>query len=289
MAETTSSPPQRPMSSSSSSANRSSRSSSSPRPTLSLDLSNLPPLSQPSPPSNTLLITDLHDLYLFQPSSLASIRSQITDVAPLNSFSPLPSLRRIVCSFHSTDDAIKVRQLLDGEAILGRNVRARIYFGEHTPIMDAEEARRKKLLEAPQSQKLFFISPPPSPPHGWVMRNEDPPNKEVHASDLAEALANLRTEQSWKEKEADPDTPVSISSIQRTGSWPSSTSRHRSRSSTIIYHPEDHGSSPNLPAVTVEDTSADADGSDVEMSPVDMPKKMKMTRTARPPVELMNE
>ncbi|KAL2001035.1 hypothetical protein VTN02DRAFT_2327 [Thermoascus thermophilus] len=294
--QTTSSPPQRPMSTSSSSsfsANRSSRSPSSPRPTLSLDLSTLPPPSQPSPPSNTLLITDLHDLYLFQPSSLASIRAQITDVAPLNSFSPLPSLRRIVCSFHSTDDAVKVRQLLDGEAILGRNVRARIYFGEPTPVMDAEEARRKKLLEAPQSQKLFFISPPPSPPHGWVMRNEDPPNKEVHASDLAEALANLKTEQSAKEKDAkdaDPDTPVSIASIQRTGSWPSSSaSRHRSRSSTIIYHPEDHGSSPHLPAVTVEDTSLDAADSDVEMSPIDLPKAMKMTRTARPPVELMNE
>jgi hypothetical protein len=36
------------------------------------------------------------------------------------------------------------------------------------------------------------LSPPPSPPHGWVMRNEDPPNKEVHASDLAHALSMLR-------------------------------------------------------------------------------------------------
>jgi hypothetical protein len=34
------------------------------------------------------------------------------------------------------------------------------------------------LLEAPQVSKMFFISPPPSPPHGWVMRNEDPPNKD---------------------------------------------------------------------------------------------------------------
>jgi hypothetical protein len=30
---------------------------------------------------------------------------------------------------------------------------------------------------------------------GWVMRNEDPPNKEVHASDLAHALSMLKTDQ----------------------------------------------------------------------------------------------
>lgn len=280
MAETTSSPPRSASSLPSSSTSRSSRS----RPSLTLDLSNLPPPPQPSPPSNTLLITDLHDLFLFQPSSLATIRSQITDIAPLNSFSPLPSLRRIVCSFHSTDDATRVRQALDGTAILGRSVRARIYFGEHTPILDTEEARKPKLLEAPHSQKLFFISPPPSPPHGWVLRNEDPPNKEVHASDLAEALAKLKTEQSRREKEGDPDTPVSVSSDKRTGGW---HSRQQSRGSTIIYNPEDHGGSPNLPAVTVEDMSADPDGSDVEMSPIDIPKRV--LRTARPPVELMND
>jgi hypothetical protein len=301
----------------------SSHSRSSSRPSLSLDLSNLPPLSQPSPPSNTLLITELHDLLLFQPASLASIRSQITAVAPLNSFSPLPSLRRIVCSFLSKEDAIRVRQLLEGEAFLDRkNVRARIYFGERTPIEGTEEARRKKLLEAPHSQKLFFISPPPSPPHGWTMKNEDPPNKEVHASDLAEALAKLRTEHGEPApapapaaaaaagpSTTDPASPVSVSSdsatnpppqqqqFARTSSWPvSGGSGQRSRSSTIIYDPSDHGGSPNLPAVMVEDCSADrdddgvdVDDSDVEMSsPVESPgRKTIMAHTARPPVELM--
>ncbi|KAL1984975.1 hypothetical protein VTN96DRAFT_8531 [Rasamsonia emersonii] len=301
--EATSSPPP---AASTTPSSRSSSSRSSSRPSLSLDLSNLPPLSQPSPPSNTLLITDLHDLFLFQPSSLASIRAQITAVAPLNSFSPLPSLRRIVCSFLSTDDAIRVRQHLEAEGLIDRkNVRARIYFGEPTPIESTEEARRRKLLEAPHAQKLFFISPPPSPPQGWVSRPEDPPNKEVHASDLAEALARLRTEQQGIATDNatasnDPASPVSVSSsdgahpqVARTGSWPVSGSGQRSRSSTIIYHPSDHGSSPNLPAVMVEDTSAgdgDDDDLDVDMSsPVDSfpPQRKKLIRTARPPVELM--
>ncbi|OAX78711.1 hypothetical protein ACJ72_06978 [Emergomyces africanus] len=211
---------------------------------LSLDLSNLPPAPQPSPPSNTLLITHLDDLSLFQPSSLDAIKAQISRITPLNSFSPLPSLRRIVCSFTSISAAIRIRQLLDGEAILGKPVRARVYFGEHTPVEDAEEGRKRNLLEAPKSQKLFFISPPPSPPHGWMMRNEGPPNKEVHAADLAEALGRLGTTGAGSEQFGsptaagvhnhnnndfnnnvvetagqDPDTPVSASSdIQMHGS-----------------------------------------------------------------------
>lgn len=266
-------------------------SSHSSRPTLSLDISNLPPLTQPTPPSNTLLITDLQDLTLFQPTTLSAIRSQITSIAPLNSFSPLPSLRRIVCSFRSAADAVHIRKLLSNEPLLGDSVRPKVYYGEPTPILNEEDSFRPKLLQAPQHDKLFFISPPPSPPHGWVMRPEDPPNKEVHASDLANALANLKTEQSGGVVEKiDPDTPVSMTSEKRSGSWPAAFSSSRSRSSTVIYNPEDHGSSPNLPAVLVEDTTACVD-SDVEMSPIDMPtsgpvKKMP-PKTAMPPVELM--
>lgn len=268
---------------------RSSRSLS--RPSLSIDLSNLPALSQPTPPSNTLLITDLNDLVLFQPNSLDAIRNQILVLAALNSFSPLPSLRRIVCSFYTEEDAIAVRKYLEGNKLLGRNVRPRIYFGEPTPILSQEGP---KLLQAPQSDKLFFISPPPSPPAGWVMRNEDPPNKEVHASDLANALAMLKTDQSTEPESfgVDPATPVSMTSDKRTGSWPLAGSQQRSRSSTIIFHPEDHGNSPNLPAVMVEDVSLDLDDDvdmDGDLSPIDMSIKKMPPKTSRPPMELMME
>lgn len=265
----------------------SSRSSRS-RPSLSIDVSGLPPLSMPTPPSNTLLITDLQDLILFQPSSLDEIRNQITAVAPLNSFSPLPSLRRIVCSFQTESDAVAVRKSLEGNRLLDRNTWPRIYFGEPTPIL-SELDDSKRLLQAPQADKLFFISPPPSPPHGWVMRNEDPPNKEVHAGDLANALAMLKTEES---QSVDPATPVSITSDQRTGSWPLAGSQQRSRSSTLIFNPEDHSNSPNLPAVMVEDMSLpppedeDVD-MDADMSPIEISVRKMPPKTSRPPVELM--
>ncbi|KAB8076599.1 Calcipressin-domain-containing protein [Aspergillus leporis] len=288
MAGLTTSPPGSP----SFSANCASRSSStSSKPTLTLDLSNLPTMSQPTQASNTLIITELSNLLIFQPSSLATLRAQIESIATLNSFSPLPSLRRIICSFHTESDALAVRKFLESQA-LERNVRPKVYFGEPTPILDEEEFRRPKLLEAPQLDKLFFISPPPSPPHGWIMRNEEPPNKEVHASDLASALAQLKTEQSGGPAEVvvqsvEPGTPMSMTSEKRTGSWPVSMSGQRSRSSTLIYHPEDHGGSPNLPAVMVEDTSATLEDMDVEMSPIEMPIRKAPPKTSRPPVELM--
>ncbi|KAE8376455.1 Calcipressin-domain-containing protein [Aspergillus bertholletiae] len=274
-------------------ANRASRSSSaSSRPALTLDLSNLPTMSQPTKPTNTLIITELSNILLFQPASLATLRAQIESIAPLNSFSPLPSLRRLLCSFYTEEDALRVRKLLDGQ-LLEHSVRPRVYFGEPTPILDEEESRRPKLLEAPHAGKLFFISPPPSPPHGWVMRNEEPPNKEVHASDLASALSKLKTDQSGVcegiNQTGEPGTPMSMTSDKRTGSWPASMSGQRSRSSTLIYHPEDHGGSPNLPAVMVEDTSIMVDDleMDMDMSPIEMPIRKAPPKTSRPPVELM--
>ncbi|KAJ5755543.1 hypothetical protein N7533_005086 [Penicillium manginii] len=247
--------------------------------------------SSQRPPSNTLLITDLNDLVLFQPNSLDAIRNQILVLAALNSFSPLPSLRRIVCSFYSEEAAITVRKSLEGNKLLGRKITPRIYFGEPTPLISQDGP---KLLQAPQSDKLFFISPPPSPPAGWVMRNEEPPNKEVHASDLATALAMLKTDQPAEPESfgVDPATPVSMTSDKRTGSWPLAGSQQRSRSSTIIFHPEDHGNSPNLPAVMVEDVSLDLDDDvdmDGDLSPIDMSIKKMPPKTSRPPMELMME
>lgn len=122
------------------------------------------------------------------------------------------------------------------------------------------------------------------------MRNEDPPNKEVHASDLASALDSLKQEQTTPQRNVDPDTPVSMTStspMEKTRSA-APPSGQRSRSSTIIYQPEDHGSDANLPQVLVEDTSlSPAMDSDVEMSEIDMPVKKMPPKTSRPPVELM--
>ncbi|KAI0831633.1 Calcipressin-domain-containing protein [Hypoxylon sp. FL0890] len=231
---------------------------------LSLDLSSLPPLQQPTPPTNTLLITNLNDTEIFRPDNLQTLRELISATAPIYTWSPLKSFRRIVVSFYDEQAAIRVRSVWDGEAIMGE--RCKVYFGQPTPL----DLHMSEHLKLPDAGKLFFISPPPSPPHGWEMKLEDAPNKQVHPEDLAEALAKLRHQA----------TPADISPVSPVEG--PATFKTRSRSSTLIYQPEEHGGSPNLPAISVDDmTDEPSDlGHNADGSPI-------MAHTARPPVELM--
>lgn len=175
------------------------------------------------------------------------------------------------------------------------NVRTRVYFGEPTPI-----GEQRKYLDRPDPGRLFFISPPPSPPIGWEAKPEDPPNKDVHASDLADALVKLsgrmhhspyadespvdhqdttdrgtaprHSDKGESRSEAplrvmgppdDADVPSPSGAKPNPAAVAPTSARNRSRSSTIIYDPEAHGDSPALPAVMVEDTTMDfMDGDD---------------------------
>lgn len=240
---------------------------------LTLDLSNLPPLEQPTPPSNTLLFTNLDNVDIFRPDKLQSLRDLIQRTANIHVFAPLKSFRRIVVSFYDVESAISIRKIWDGEAIMGHRVK--IYFGAQTSVQPKADH-----LALPDAGKLFFISPPPSPPHGWEVRLEDAPNKMVHADDLADALAKLGAGSGAGAATSpagafdSPITPIDGSAA---------VGRTRSRSSTLIYHPDDHGSSPGLPAVFVEDMTEEP----MDMSPLEA--KPIQAHTSRPPLELMNE
>ena len=234
---------------------------------LTLDLSNLPPLTPPTPPSNTLLFTNLQSLDIFRPDNLQTIRDLVSQTAPIHAWAPLKTFRRIVVSFYSEADAIRVRGVWDGEAVLGE--RCNVYFGRPTPVDDARDVH----LALPDAGKLFFISPPPSPPHDWEMRLEDAASRLVHADDLAEALAKLHHA---ARPAAGMESPISPNE-------PGSARATRSRSSTLIYQPADHGSSPDLPAIAVEDMTEEPE----EVSPLGAERSI-LAHTARPPVELMS-
>ncbi|KAF4624133.1 hypothetical protein G7Y89_g14041 [Cudoniella acicularis] len=232
------------------------------RSNMSIDLSSIPPLVQPTPPSNTLIITNLQDVEVFRPDNLQIIKDLINASAPIHSWAPLKSFRRIIVSFFEEDSAIRIRQILDGEAIMGERVK--VYFGHPTSVEPKDEH-----LNLPDAGKLFFISPPPSPPHGWEMKLEDAPNKLVHAEDLAEALAKLH----HRPRIDLPASPISDEEQDSTG-------RVRSNSTTI-YNPSEHGLSPNLPAISVQDLTGEDD-----ISPIETEKPI-LEHTSRPPVELM--
>ncbi|KAK5131138.1 hypothetical protein LTR08_001286 [Meristemomyces frigidus] len=249
---------------------------------MSIDLSDVPPMIQPSPPTNTLLITNLQDPTIFTGSNLSSIQTAIAAHAPLHTFAPLKSMRRIICSFWTIEDATEVRKVLDGETVLG--ARVRVYFGAMTKVDEAEEER---YLKTPASGKLFFISPPPSPPMGWEMRDEAPPNKEVHADDLAEALAKLHAKPAADEALRDHPGDASSSSRNLGVNAGGKIARPRSGTGTVLFDPQDHaGYSPVvLPAISLEDTSASPEDDDA-MEGVET-GETRFPHTARPPVELM--
>lgn len=265
----------RPTSTPTRASRSSSRSSRMSKSSLTLDLSNLPPLDKPAQPSNTLIFTNLQSLDIFRPDNLQTIRDLVAQTAPIHAWSPLKSFRRIVVSFFDEEAAIAVRQVWDGEAIMGE--RCRVYFGQPTPI-SAQDVH----LALPDAGKLFFISPPPSPPHGWEMRLEDAPNKMVHAEDLAEALAKLRHHNgpAADAAAASPVSPADSSKVD--GAF---ASRQRSRSSTLIFQPHaEVGESPDLPCVTVDDMTDEP----LNASPLPEAGSAKpiLAHTARPPVEL---
>jgi hypothetical protein len=206
-------------------------------------------------------------------------------------------MHRIIVSFHDDAGAIRVRQAIDGTAFSETSI-AKCYFGEPTPIDP-----QTQYLDRPDAGRLFFISPPPSPPVGWEMRMEDAPNKQVHADDLTSKLQRLTgrmddaDEASPEEQSAKPQqyTAEGLSQLKthhRTASLedtamqtpqsPASGSpkKTRSRSSTLIYDPKVHGDSPALPAVMLETE----DDSDVEL---EAPSKKITAHTSRPPLELM--
>lgn len=201
------------------------------------------------------------------------------------------SLCRIIVSYPTIEAAIEIRQLLDGSS-LSENDRVRIYFGEPTPILGEEGEDQH--LKAPSLGKLLFISPPPSPPAGWEIREEEPPNKDVHAEDLQRALAGLGNQ--GKEREASADDAGSpMSEDERE-----ELQGNRNRSGTgsmMVYDPKDHGDNEDLPAVMVIDTTAGAKDeitadSPGGLSPVDGQGQgggRILTHTARPPVELMED
>ena len=241
----------------------------------------------------TLTLQNLNSLETFAPQNLQHIHTLLSTPTALNSFSPLRSLRRIIVSYPTVEAAIEIRQLLDATP-LSENDCVRIYFGEPTPILG--EHGEDQHLKAPSLGKLLFISPPPSPPAGWEIKEEEPPNKEVHAEDLQRALAGLSSHGNGMK--ASVDEAESPMSEEEKGEFKGNRKRSGTGSMTV-YHPKDHGDNESLPAVMVSDTTADVEDEEGDQtSPVDPPSPVDgqglgggriLTHTARPPLELMQD
>ncbi|KAK7206478.1 Calcipressin-domain-containing protein [Myxozyma melibiosi] len=170
--------------------------------------------------TNTLVLTGLISPAHFTPSSLAYLRSAIDiaaeDPDALVHFGPLPTFARVVLVFRTVTAALRVHLALDRRCVpvhVGeqqqqqqqqhqeqqqqqQQTRLRTFFcADNTPVDALLQHRKTSSLELPDPGKLFLISPPPSPPPGWVATEEEPPNMNVgvDADVLASVLSKLAT------------------------------------------------------------------------------------------------
>lgn len=209
----------------------------------------------------------------------------IETTAPVHTWVPLKSFRRILASFATNDQATAVRAAWDGAGIHGQRVR--VYYG---PCLSEAQFNQQQHLALPDAGKLFFISPPPSPPHSWESRVEDAPNRLVHADDLVEALENLQRHRTgWENADLEMSPVDDKEAVAEGVAAPVSAHRQkRSRSSTLIFHPEEHGSSPNLPAIAVVNL-CDEPEENLDMMDTQKGPRNIMGQTTRPPIETMHD
>ncbi|RKP02270.1 hypothetical protein CXG81DRAFT_25049 [Caulochytrium protostelioides] len=160
--------------------------------------------------TNTLILADLPPAAF--KDHAAAVFARLTPFGAIARATLLQSMARILIVYRSTPDAVDARAQLDGMPIAvtddiaaarrvalpetaGPAVAAaaatqaapdpslatavfRIYYGEHTDLDDTTS----RLLQLPQLERNFLLSPPGSPVEGWVQGREEGPYVGGHSA-----------------------------------------------------------------------------------------------------------
>ncbi|CAG8738719.1 13601_t:CDS:2 [Dentiscutata erythropus] len=140
-------------------------------------------MSPPAPKiiaTNTLIIANVNQT-TFIPENLEKLKSQLEQYGSIYKLVPIKSFNRIFVTFYKTTDAKSVKEHFDKSIFLEKIIR--VYFGQHTSIYETDNTRH---LNVPETEKNLLISPPGSPPVGWIQSREDHPNSITLADDLIE-------------------------------------------------------------------------------------------------------
>ncbi|KAI8622413.1 Calcipressin-domain-containing protein [Chytriomyces sp. MP71] len=140
-------------------------------------------------PTNTLLFTNLH-WSVFEDAGQELRRAiETTAARDVVRFVPLSSFFRLV--FDCSETAAAVKNSLNGRMYRG-NKELKIYFGANAEQQHLSVPSNAELLQVPPTEKNFLLSPPGSPPVGWVQSQESEPSRGGHhAAMLMDALSRL--------------------------------------------------------------------------------------------------
>ncbi|KAJ3071613.1 hypothetical protein HDU98_005051 [Podochytrium sp. JEL0797] len=154
-------------------------------------------LERTSDTTNTLLFTNLHhSVFESSGSELRSLVERNGGRGHIVRFIPITSFFRFLVVFDSPETAAIVKQELHGTDFLGQKT-VRVYFGDNTDsnhLMNPNAGNTMNLLQVPPLEKNFLLSPPGSPPVGWVQPSEAQPSRGGHHQAMIDALVKLADE-----------------------------------------------------------------------------------------------
>lgn len=180
-------------------------------------LSNNSSKKQHKMATNTLIITGLSRAHFTSEPFMNELKKALAS-DDLVCWAPLKSLGRIVCVFVSIDSCSVAKKYIKqaaeaayvDEEFLNYSTLKAQYAPNNTDMATLGDT--KQLLQLPDAGKLFFISPPPSPPVGWTSRLEDTPNPEAFDTQFYDMLHKELSNVAEPKEEKHDDTiniPVS--------------------------------------------------------------------------------
>ncbi|ORX88914.1 Calcipressin [Basidiobolus meristosporus CBS 931.73] len=184
--------------------------------------------------TNTLIFTNLaKDAFLEE--NFSNLQSSIEVHGAVTNYAQIKSFSRLLVSFESIEHALQCKLELNGTIFLGEEMK--IYFSEYNYTTSEPT---ENMLKLPDNEKLWLVSPPGSPPVGWLQEREEPPNNATLADDLFLALSKLAD--STEEMEASDE-----SSLQ------SNLSSQASSEELVFHIQAGDGEEEALPMITVQD------------------------------------
>lgn len=150
-------------------------------------ITSLHDIQEPTSPTDTLIITNLAT-EIFTTENIKNYRREVAKLGKIVKWIPLKSFIRVIASFQTIQDAERVRDALHKQST--RDIITYVYY---TDSLSAK-LDGSGLLQVPELERNWLISPPGSPPVGWTQAREDAPNAQILHESLLAALERLPQE-----------------------------------------------------------------------------------------------
>ncbi|KAJ1537218.1 hypothetical protein HK096_002187 [Nowakowskiella sp. JEL0078] len=159
--------------------------------------------------TNTVILAGLPPIAFA--NDCETIRSILAQYGKIVRTTVLKTFARFLAVYESQQDAMKAKFVLHNSIIFGTKIGA--YFGTNTDTnhLNPNEGMSFSLLQIPKTEKNFLISPPGSPPVGWVQSLEATPSSGGHHEILIKALESLNQDSFSLDDDMMDESPDSVS------------------------------------------------------------------------------